>query len=109
MSQQDVVIFGLELDRLEKLDTARLSAHYRKVVDDLSIEGHRAVLEYVERMVAPAMTYGNIDFEGMLLEAPEVFAAHIQNSCAKPRSIPEVFNNGDGSLTNSEINRVLEN
>lgn len=81
-----------------------LTQHYRAVVARLSSEGQRALLSYVDNTAIKSMSYGRVDFEGLIAEFPEM-AADIARKCANQAGVPqqqEAASSDNGFAADSE-------
>lgn len=74
---------GRSLTEAEDQNEQDLSQHYKALVDQLSADGQRALLSYVDSIMSRSLSYGRIDFEGLLAEFPEL-AAQVVRQCADP-------------------------
>jgi hypothetical protein len=72
---------GRSLTQAHDQHEKALTQHYKALVERLSPEGQRALLSYVDGTVSRSMSYGRIDFEGLLTEFPEI-AADLARKCA---------------------------
>ena len=90
--------FGRLLTEAEDLKENALAAHYRKaLVEQLSANGQRALLSYIDSSVIESMTYGRINFEGLLAEFPEL-ARDIANRGANEEAISPPEESSDGTF-----------
>ena len=82
-------VIGRSLTEAEDQHEQALTQHYKALVTRLSADGQRALLSYVDNTVTRSMSYGRVDFEGLLAEFPEI-AAQVASNCASPaQSVPQ--------------------
>lgn len=71
---------GRSLTEAQDQNEKALTQHYKALVKRLSLDGQRALLSYVDTKAIRSMSYGRIDFEGLLAEFPEM-AADVARKC----------------------------